>query len=93
MNWSVVQWRGLNRVYREEYLWLVKWSAVKWSEVQWSEVKWSAVNWSVVQWTGLNQGVPWSLFMVGEVKWSAVKWSEGPVKNGVLYLWINNIRN
>ena len=34
--------------------------------------------------------------MVGEVKWSeviwsAVKWSEGPV--GVLYLWINNIRN
>ena len=21
------------------------------------------------------------------------KWSEGPVKIGVLYLWINNIRN
>jgi hypothetical protein len=31
--------------------------------------------------------------MIGEVSWSAVKWSEGPVKIGVLYLWINNIRN
>jgi hypothetical protein len=28
-----------------------------------------------------------------EVRWSAVKWSEGPVKIGVLYLWINSIRN
>ena len=42
---------------------------------------------------GLNWGVPWRVIMVGEVKWSAVKWSKGPVKNGVLYLWINNIRN
>jgi len=35
-----------------------------------------------------------------EVKWSEVKWGEaqwsevkGPVKIGVLYLWISNIRN
>jgi len=59
-----------------------------WSEVKWSEVKCGEVK-------GVKPGCTvkgiygwWS-----EVSWSAVKWSEGPVKIGVLYLWINNIRN
>jgi len=56
--------------------------------VKWSEVKFSAVKGVKLGFTVKGIYGWWS-----EVKWSEVKWSEGSVKIGVLYLWINNIRN
>jgi len=51
-------------------------------------MKWSEVKCSVVK------GVKSGCTVKGIYGWcSEVKWSEGPVKIGVLYLWINNIRN
>jgi hypothetical protein len=72
--------------------------------VNWRESEWvvnylkSAVNWSEVKCSAVK-GVKSGCFLDGiygswsEVRWDAVKWSEGPVKIGVLYLWINNIIN
>jgi hypothetical protein len=88
--YAKVKWMGCKLSKKCSEL---KWCEVKCSAVKgvkagctvkgiygwWSEVKWNTVKWNAVKWNA--------------VKWNAVKWSKGPVKNGVLCLWINNIRN
>jgi len=52
---------------------------------------WHIVEANVTQ-VKYREGYLW-LVKWSEMRWSSVKWSEGPVKSGVLYLWINNSRN